>query len=127
MSAPTLSSTFLPHPKTVKKKYSDGTPFHKIFNVDPETYRKESKEVYRDAMSFLEDKIINENPSIYTLAYYTLELVGAEKTAENYLKLLAAFELATRIAESEILSSVKREVMTQVAKALQNALQGDAS
>jgi len=126
MSSPTLSSTFLPHPKKVRE-YGDGTPFYKIFNVDPEVYKSESKEVYENALNYLEDRILNENPSVYTLAYYTLEILGAEKTAENYLKLLAAFEIATRIAESKIIKDIEEKVMTQVAKALQNAFNGEAS
>jgi len=126
MSAPTLSSTFLLPPKPIAQKYPNDTPYHKIYNIDPETYQEEAGEVHDETMKYLFNKL-EEVPSMYTLVYHTLELLGADKTLENYVKLLTAFEIATVLSASDIIKETKMKILREVRNLVDNALQGDSS
>ena len=126
MSTPTLSSTFLLPPEKIARKYRSDTPYHEIFNIDPETYAREEEEIYNETLLLLLSKLKKVN-SMYTLAYYTLEALGAEKTLENYIKLLTAFEIATIMTTTDVIEELKKRVTREIRAMVDNVLQGDSS
>ena len=113
-------------PEKIARKYKNDTPYHEIFNIDPETYVREEEEIYNEMLLLLFDKLKEVN-SMYTLAYYTLEALGAEKTLENYIKLVTAFEVATIMATTDVMGELKKRVMREIRAMVDNALQGDSS